>query len=418
MPDRELGSIYDQGDIQLRQPTSQPDVECGVTNQRTISHCGASAEDHENASREAAVSPELPLVSIITPCQNAAGFIEQCIESVLAQSHARVEHIIQDGASVDGTVAILERYTGQIDWVSEPDRGQADALDKALKRSRGNILLILNADDMLMPDAASWAAVVMARCPSEAVIYGDLYLMDEVGNVTGEFIAPEYDFPSVLCVEKVLPAQAAFIRRSALEQVGLGTDSTLDTCPDYEMFVRLGLRFAMRHVRGFVTKYRYHVQPTDGRSPRTVDRFVRAKSLVMERVFCDPAVPERVKALRKRAQTGLLLWASTEARRMGDSCTAVKYFAEALAHFGVTGRLLAAGLRRYLKNWDERVLYRAKPSLSRTLALGRGLASELPHVAQIMRLIRVATPALGKLPYVVLLAVMFYFLLIMSRMVR
>lgn len=375
----------------MRQPILEPDGEFGVTNQRTISHGGASAEDHENAPREAAVSPELPLVSIITPCLNAASFIEQCIESVLAQSYPRVEHIVQDGASADGTVEILRRFTGWVEWVSERDHSQAEALDKALKRSHGDILLVLNADDMLLPHAASWAVEVMATYPADAVIYGDLYLMDEEGNITGKYAAPEYDFASVLCVEKVLPAQAAFIRRSALEQVGLRADATLDTCPDYEMFVRLGLRFPMRHVRDFVARYRFYERPMDGADPRNVDRFVRAKAGVMERVFHDPTAPDSVKALRRRAKAGLLLWASEEARGMGDSRSAVRYFLDALSQFGVIGRTLAAAIRLHLRRQEERTrreTYRSSPNLSRALTVGSGLLKEFARAGQVEPFLR------------------------------
>lgn len=314
-----------------------------------------------------------PLVSIITPCYNSVKFIEQCIKSVQAQNYPRVEHIVQDGASADGTVEILQHYTGRVDWMSEPDRGQADALDRAIKRSHGDILLVLNADDMLVPNAASWAVEMLAQYPTDAVIYGDLYLMDEFGNAIGEYVGPEYDFASVLCVEKVLPAQAAFIRRSALEQVGLWADATLDTCPDYEMFVRLGLRFPMRHERGFVARYRYWNQANDGTKPRTVDRFVQAKAAVMKRVFSDPLTPVLIKRLQKRAMTGLFLWASQEAQRMGNHMAAIRYYIDALSQTGLYGRLLAPIVRGYLTgllNKTARSLYNPTPSFQLVLMSG------------------------------------------------
>ncbi len=360
----------------------------------------------------------LPLVSIITPSFNAAKFIEQCIEGVLAQSYPRVEHIVQDGASTDCTVEILRRYMGRVDWVSEPDHGQADALDKALKRSRGDILLVLNADDMLLPHASSWAVEAMSGYPADAVIYGDLYLMDEEGNITGKYVAPEYDFASVLCVERVLPAQAAFIRRSALEHVGLGADATLDTCPDYEMFVRLGLRFPMRHVRGFVAKYRFCNRPMDGIKPRTVDRFVHAKARVMDRVFNDPTVPGRVKALQRRARAGLHLWACWEARRMEGSRSAFGYFAEAATHFGAMGRVLAAAVRLYLRGWDKRALkkmYVPSPKLSRILAAGKALVKDLPQVGQVAHLFRAVASAFRFLASVALFVLIVYLIWKMGR---
>ena len=294
-----------------------------------------------------------PLVSIVTPCLNSAQFLEECIKGVLAQDYPHVEHIVQDGGSTDGTVEILKRYDSKIDWVSEEDRGQAHALNKALGRSQGAILLVLNADDILLPHAAAWAVRQMTRYPEAAVAYGDVLLIDEEGNGIGGFLGPDYSFEKIFCVEEVIPAQAAFIRRSSLEQVGLGTDPELDTCPDFEMFVRLGLRFPMRHVRGFVTKYRHYQRRLDGASPRSVDRFVKSKALVMDRTFAHPSHSVSLSALRRRAHAGLYLWASEEARGSGDLDEAWDWYRRALGEFSPADRTLI-----------KTVLTQAKPMTS------------------------------------------------------
>jgi hypothetical protein len=320
-----------------------------------------------------------PLVSIITPCFNSEEYIASCIESVLAQEYSRVEHIVQDGESADGTVNILRSYTGRIKWISEPDRGQADGLNKAIRRCGGDILLVLNADDELLPSAAAWGVRHLAAHPEAAVVYGDLRLIDEEGRGIGQFIAPAYDFHSVFCVEKVIGAQAAFIRRSMLEQVGLGVDESLDTCPDYEMFVRLGLKFPMRHEPGFVARYRFCKRPMDGSEPRSVARFLRAKQSVMERVFNDPETPKEILHLRRRAKAGVNLWASQEARGMGDIRGAWRYFATALLEFPVFGWLLGSAILVYL-HWREahppRKRFSYSPNLKRALFVGAGLAQQ------------------------------------------
>lgn len=281
-----------------------------------------------------------PLVSVVTPALNSARFIVQCIESVLSQDYPNVEHIVQDGGSIDGTVELLQQYGKRIDWESERDSSQAEGLDKALKRSNGDILIVINADDLLLPHAARWAVTQMVRFPDCAVVYGDVHFVNEGGEIIGKHIGPEYDFPRVLCVERVIPAQAAFIRRSALEKVGLGTDPTLDTCPDFEMFVRLGLRFPMRHARGFVTKYRSYRREMDGRQPRSVDRFVRAKELVMSRAFQNPAAGSEIKKMERRARAGLYLWASEEARVAEGFEGGWEWYSRALGEFPPADRSL------------------------------------------------------------------------------
>ncbi len=269
---------------------------------------------------------EKPLVSIVTPCYNSAQFIEQCIESVLAQDYPYVEHIIQDGASTDGTVDKLKKYDGKIDWISEPDKGQSDGLDKALKRCRGDIILVLNADDELLPHAASWGVENMARYPDAAVVYGDQYVIDSNGKIIKALKYDfSYDFFKLLCVELVLPAQSAFIRRAHFEQVGLYADAELDTCPDYEMWVRIGLKFPIVYVPGFITKYRWYPKTFDSRLPRTIERMVTSKREVMDRLFDNPATEEEIRKLRRRAYGGLNLWAAGMEIAEGNILSSLHY---------------------------------------------------------------------------------------------
>lgn len=268
---------------------------------------------------------ENPLVSVITPVYNNADFIARCIQSVLNQDYPHIEHIVQDGGSRDGTVAILEKYTGQINWISEPDQGQADGLNRALQRCRGDIIGILNADDEYLPHAASWAVENFAKYPDVAVIYGDQYDIDLNGKIVHYTYGPPYDFQRIFCVEDVIPAQAAFIKRTLFEQVGLYTDITLKTCPDYEMWIRIGLRFQMQHVPGFVAKYRWHLG-SESRQGSLIPEFIKAKRRVMERVFSNPATPDSLKTLRKRAFSGLAWWSACTMIGNGDIAQGVSRF--------------------------------------------------------------------------------------------
>jgi glycosyltransferase involved in cell wall biosynthesis len=273
-----------------------------------------------------------PLVSFVTPCFNSGQFIESCIKSVLAQDYPYVEHIIQDGASTDGTLDVLKKYSGKIDWVSEPDKGQSDGLNKALKRCRGDIILVLNADDELLPHAASWGVEQMQKQPEAAVVYGDQYVIDSQGKIINEcrYDQVSYDFYKVLCVELVPPAQAAFIRRSHFEQVGLGADAELDTCPDYEMWVRIGSKFPMVYVPGFITRYRWYQRAFDSKQLRTVERFIESKQEVMNRVFDNPDTPVEIKKLRKRAYASLDVWAASTEISEGSKFQSLTYLLRAL----------------------------------------------------------------------------------------
>ena len=279
-----------------------------------------------------------PLISIVTPCYNAGSYLEECIESVLSQDYPNVEHIIQDGSSTDRTVRILKKYqqskyNNRIRIFSEKDSGQSDALNRAIQRSRGEIILVLNADDALMPYACSWAVENLKVNPKAAIIYGDMFIMDENSEIDSILTHDDFNFERLLCVELVPPAQAAFIRRDALKNVGWYADATLDTCPDYEMWVRLTQKYPMKHVYGAVTKYRVIKNDRlDSRQVRTTQRFIDAKKIVMDRLFSDTNTPSSIRHLRNRAYGGLYTWAAQIETYEGRLKNAFVYLLQSLFH--------------------------------------------------------------------------------------
>ena len=110
-----------------------------------------------------------PLVSIVTPSYNAARYIEQTILSVLSQDYANIEYLVMDGGSADGTVEILKRYEGRLRYVSAPDGGPADAINRGFRASRGAIFAWLNADDTYLAGAVSAAVAHFHSQPDHGV---------------------------------------------------------------------------------------------------------------------------------------------------------------------------------------------------------------------------------------------------------
>ena len=192
--------------------------------------------------------PDLPLVSIVTPSFNQARFIRETIESVLGQDYPRIEYIVMDGGSTDGTLDILRRYDGRLIWSSEWDRGQADAINKGFRRARGEILAWLNSDDTYLPGAVSAAVGHLVRHPDCAMVYGDGFLIDERGDVTGPFPATEpFNLWKLVYVSDFILQQTTFFRRSAVEAVGY-LDESLHWGLDWDLFIKLGKRFRVDYL--------------------------------------------------------------------------------------------------------------------------------------------------------------------------
>src|SRR5258706_10017309 len=128
-----------------------------------------------------------PLVSVITPCLNAARFIERTIDSVLTQDYPHVEYIVMDGGSTDETVAILERYGARVRYSSSPDKGASDAINRGFLESRGSIFAWLNADDIYLPGAITAAVRCLRSVPEAVVAYGEGVWIDESGCELGAY---------------------------------------------------------------------------------------------------------------------------------------------------------------------------------------------------------------------------------------
>ncbi len=136
-----------------------------------------------------------PLVSIVMPSFNQAAFITASVQSVLSQSYANLELIVADGGSGDGTQALLASLQAQdarLHWVSEPDAGPADALNKALRSVRGTVIGWLNSDDVYIPGAVQRAVQALANSPDLMMVYGHAEHIDADGKVLGAYptVAP------------------------------------------------------------------------------------------------------------------------------------------------------------------------------------------------------------------------------------
>ena len=201
---------------------------------------------------------DLPLVSIVTPSLNQGRFIEATIGSVLSQDYPHIEYIVVDGGSTDGTLDVLRRYGGRLQWISEPDGGQAQAINKGFRLTRGEIVAWLNSDDTYLPGAVSAAVEHLTAHPACAMVYGEGYLIDEQGAAIRRFPATEpFDLWKLVYVIDFILQQTTFFRRAALDVVGY-LDEDLHWGLDWDLFIRLGKRFPVNYLPREMANLREH----------------------------------------------------------------------------------------------------------------------------------------------------------------
>lgn len=200
---------------------------------------------------------EYPKFSIITPSYNQAEYIEETICSVISQDYPCFEYIVVDGSSSDGTHILLDRYKRFIDiTVIEPDRGQADAINKGMQLSSGSYIMWLNSDDVLLPGSLKEAARVFRVNPSLLLLHGHSILFGSgvqetlIGVDPGDFC---HRYPAYI----PFPQPASFFSKTLIEHTG-PLDASLHYAMDYELLLRAYLTGDIRYHPYTFSKYRIH----------------------------------------------------------------------------------------------------------------------------------------------------------------
>ena len=210
-----------------------------------------------------------PLVSIVTPSFNQARYLEATIQSVLSQNYPRLEYIIVDGGSIDGSVEMIKRYESKLAWwVSEKDQGQTDAINKGFAHAKGDFLAWLNSDDTYEPNAISSVVNFFQNHPEVGLAYGDANYINEGGRVIGRFPAAQTDLVRLRRGYVHIPQQAAFFRANLWRAVG-PLDSSFYFAMDYDLWVRLAMHSRVKYVPQTWANFRLH---TSGKTISADDR--------------------------------------------------------------------------------------------------------------------------------------------------
>lgn len=180
-----------------------------------------------------------PLVSIVTPSFNSGKYVEETITSVLSQGIENFEHIIYDGLSTDNSTKIFGKYP-HLDWVSEKDNGQSDALNKALKKARGKYIGWINADDFYNEGFLKSAVNFLEANPEIDLVYSDLELVDENSKKIGHRQGESFDLARFVCEKNMVKQASILMKRDILSDVGYLRED-LHYVMDREFWLRIAL---------------------------------------------------------------------------------------------------------------------------------------------------------------------------------
>ncbi len=201
----------------------------------------------------------LPRISVVTPSYNQAAYLEETIRSVLLQGYSNLEYVIMDGGSTDGSIEIIKRYAAWLThWVSEPDAGQSDAINKGWQYCTGDVFAWLNGDDVYAPNALTQVGETFADNSALGLVYGNILVSDSVGKQSG--IIGYHAANAYMLAALEIPYQpASFFKASIVGQVGC-LDVSLRYVMDVDILVRVMANAPMARINQPLASFRIHAQ--------------------------------------------------------------------------------------------------------------------------------------------------------------
>src|SRR5216683_2748950 len=216
-----------------------------------------------------AMIPATPLVSIVTPVLNGRKYLEECVQSVLAQSYPRIEHVFVDGGSVDGTAKALDEYRAEypsrIRIISEPGSTPGGAWNIGLKAAKGDIFGCIGIDDLYEEGAIEAVVAYFFSHPDAQFLHGDCYRIDETGAIIKRHQARPFTFAEFVNTANHIATPSAFYTRHVMERVGW-----LDACgDDFDLMLRIAKAFDVHCTKQALSRLRVRANSTF--NPRDFD---------------------------------------------------------------------------------------------------------------------------------------------------
>lgn len=210
-----------------------------------------------------------PKISLVTPSFNQGQFIRHTIDSVLNQKYPNLEYWVMDGGSTDDTVAILKSFGKRINWVSQKDKGQTDALNQGLQKCTGDIVAYINSDDVLLPGTLAKVASYFQAHPTAQWVTGDYQIIDAQGKQYQSYVVwykkllRLWPTQTVLSIANFIIQPSTFWRRSLHDELGF-FDESRRYCMDFDFWLRVIQRYPLQVISEPLSQFRIHAQSKGG----------------------------------------------------------------------------------------------------------------------------------------------------------
>lgn len=245
-----------------------------------------------------------PRITLVTAVYNGVRYIEDTIRSILLQGYPNLEYFIVDGGSIDGTVDIIRKYKSQISgWISEPDKGVYDALNKGFARATGDVMGWLNASDMLHANGLFVVGSVFGALPKVEWITGRPTKFSAEGELIETMHLARWSRYRFLAgANRYIQQESTFWRRGLWERAGGQVDATLRAEGDFELWVRFFRHAQLYSVDALIGGYRLHPEALGNSDLERYDR------------NCDGIVEREVESLRWRRTVRFFRWTTRVVR--------------------------------------------------------------------------------------------------------
>ena len=268
-----------------------------------------------------------PKISLVTPSYNQGAFLEETIRSVLTQGYPGLEYIIIDGGSKDNSVEIIRKYEKLLTtWVSEADKGQADAINKGFARSTGELLCWLNSDDLLYPGALFEIASQFIRNPNLDLVYGDVDFGVSTSNVERRICGRPFDFLSMFRrLEVPVPQQGSIWRRSAFDKVG-GLSNHWQVVLDQDLFIRLADQCNLLYVPKSLGLFRDH---KNSKSSALKSKWIAELPALYEAYFEQGQFRHDIEPLKAETTAVVMLTCGSLSAQLGNCWKTIQFVSRA-----------------------------------------------------------------------------------------